>query len=139
MQPKVQELVQSPKRIAGAYRFLGAALAAGAGNEGIAVVFQDQADPIAELWLQAAAENPWAARFVNVMQAGGTMGDLAAAHLYLAGACLFVMGAGIPGGEAIFPKYARYRQTVPMPAPREGDDAAAAHAAAAAADGAAGP
>ncbi len=43
------------------------------------------------------------------MQAGGPMGDLAAGHLYLAGATLYVLGAGIPGGDAIFSKYSRWR------------------------------
>jgi hypothetical protein len=100
------------KRIAGAYRFAGAALAAGSGSQGVAHVWDDSADKIAELWLQAAQENPWAARFVTLMQAGGPMGDLAAGHLYLAGATLYVLGAGIPGGDAIFAKYSRFRPVV---------------------------
>lgn len=107
------------KRIAGAYRFVGAALAAGAGSEGVAEVWGDQADTIAELWVQAAEDNPWAARFVNLMQAGGTTGDLAAAHLYLAGATFYVLGAGIPGGDAIFAKYTRHRRIV-VPAAQPG-------------------
>lgn len=107
-------LAQSPKRIAGIYRFLGAALASGAENEGIAVIFDDQADPIAELWVKAAQENPWAARFVNVVNAGGSVGDLAAAHLYLLGAVAYVVGAGVPAGEHLYPKYSRYRVVVPQ-------------------------
>jgi hypothetical protein len=106
------------KRISGAYKFMGAALAAGSGAQGVAVVWGDQADPIAELWLQAAQENPWAARFVNMLNAGGSAGDLAAAHLYLAGATLYVLGAGIPGGDAIFSKYTPHRVPVtPRPDP----------------------
>jgi hypothetical protein len=97
------------KRIAGAYKFAGAALAAGSGCEGVAIVWGDQSDAIADLWIQAAEDNPWAARFVNVMQAGGTVGDLAAAHLYMIGATLYVLGAGIPGGDAIWPKYTKHR------------------------------
>ena len=119
------------KRIAGAYKFVGAALAAGAQPsigalpaQGIAQVFSDQSDKIAELWLEAAKENPWAARFVNVMQAGGPMGDLAAAHLYLAGACAYVVGAGIPGGDAIFPRYSRFRPVVEHKPSRNGAAAA---------------
>jgi hypothetical protein len=108
------------KRIAGAYRFAGAALAAGSGSQGVAYVWDDSADKIAELWLQAAQENPWAARFVNVMQAGGPMGDLAAGHLYLAGATLYVLGAGIPGGDAIFAKYSRHRPVARPPAESNG-------------------
>jgi hypothetical protein len=108
------------KRIAGAYRFAGAALAAGSGSQGVAHVWDDSADKIAELWLQAAQENPWAARFVNVMQAGGPMGDLAAGHLYLAGATLYVLGAGIPGGDAIFAKYSRHRPVARPPAKSNG-------------------
>lgn len=105
------EIVQpgAKKRIAGAYKFAGAALAAGAGSAGVAEVWADQADPIAQLWIDAAADNPWAARFVNMMNAGGAGGDLAAAHLYLIGASFYVLGAGIPGGDAIFAKYARHR------------------------------
>lgn len=97
------------KRIAGAYKFAGAALAAGAGSQGVAHVWADSSDKIAELWIEAAKENPWAARFVNMMSAGGPMGDLAAGHLYLAGATLYVLGAGIPGGDAVFAKYSRFR------------------------------
>ena len=108
------------RRIAGAYRFAGAALAAGSGSQGIAAVWDDQADNIADLWVKAAEQNPWAARFVTMMQSGGTMGDLAAAHLYLAGATLYVIGAGIPGGDAIFAKYARYRPVAPVDAGTNG-------------------
>lgn len=118
------------KRIAGAYKFAGAALAAGSGSQGVAVVWSDQSDPIADLWLEAAKENPWAARFVNMMQAGGVTGDLAAAHLYLAGATLYVLGAGIPGGDAIFAKYSSHRPTV-KPAARPGPPAGANGSAAA--------
>lgn len=121
------------KRIAGAYKFAGAALAAGAGSNGVAEVWADQADPIAELWIAAAADNPWAARFVNMMSAGGAGGDLAAAHLYLVGATFYVLGAGIPGGDAIFAKYSRHRPperpvaaAEPEPEPeRDGAQAAA--------------
>jgi hypothetical protein len=120
------------KRIAGIYRFAGAALATGAQSPGIAHVWGDQADPIAELWIQAAEENPWARRFVDLVSAGGVAGDLAAAHLYLAGATLYVIGAAIPGGDAIFAKYGRYRVVVaeqpaePEPQPeRQGDNGAA--------------
>ena len=114
------------KRISGAYKFAGAALAAGSGSQGVAHVWGDQSDRIADLWLEAAQDNPWAARFVNVMQAGGPMGDLAAGHLYLVGATLYVLGAGIPGGDAIFAKYSRYRPPV-RPGPGQ---AAAANGAA---------
>lgn len=108
------------KRIAGAYKFAGAALAAGAGSNGVAEVWADQADPIAELWIAAAQDNPWAARFVNMMSAGGAGGDLAAAHLYLVGATFYVLGAGIPGGDAIFAKYSRHRPpAVPKPEPKQ--------------------
>jgi hypothetical protein len=108
------------KRIAGAYRFLGAALAAGSGSQGVAYVWDDNADSIAELWLKAAEENPWAARFVTMMQAGGPMGDLAAGHLYLAGATLYVLGAGIPAGDALFAKYSRHRPARPVDAAENG-------------------
>lgn len=108
------------KRIAGAYRFAGAALAAGSGSQGVAHVWDDSADKIAEMWIQAAQENPWAARFVNLMQAGGPMGDLAAGHLYLAGATLYVLGAGIPGGDAVFAKYSRWRPVERPPAEANG-------------------
>jgi hypothetical protein len=100
------------KRIAGAYKFVGAALAQGAQSPGVAEVWKDSADPIAELWLEAAKENPWAARFVNMMQAGGVTGDLAAAHLYLLGASAYVLGYTIPAGDAVFAKYSRYRPVV---------------------------
>lgn len=113
------------KRIAGAYRFAGAALAAGSGSQGVAHVWDDSADKIAELWLQAAQDNPWAARFVNMMQAGGPMGDLAAGHLYLAGATLYVLGMGIPGGDAIFAKYSRHRPVARPPAQENGASAPA--------------
>lgn len=97
------------KRISGAYKFAGAALAAGSGSQGVAHVWGDSSDRIADLWIEAAKENPWASRFVELMSAGGTTGDLAAAHLYLAGATLYVLGAGIPGGDAIFARYSRHR------------------------------
>lgn len=113
------------KRISGAYKFAGAALAAGSGNEGVAVVWGDQSDAIADLWCQAAEESPWAAKFVNVMQAGGTVGDLAAAHLYMIGATLYVLGAGIPGGDAIWPKYQKHR-IVTQPAAEPSTNGAAA-------------
>ncbi len=97
------------KRIAGAYKFAGAMLATGSGREGVAVVFGDCSEEIAKLWIEAAEESPWAARFVNMMQAGGVTGDLAAAHLYLAGATLYVLGANIPLGHSAFAKYSKYR------------------------------
>lgn len=122
------------KRIAGAYKFAGAALAAGSGSQGVAIVWSDQSDAIADLWLEAAKENPWAARFVNMMQAGGVTGDLAAAHLYLAGATLYVLGAGIPGGDAIFAKYSAHRPVVKPPAARPAGPAAGANGSAAAGD-----
>ena len=129
--PKDAPIVLEPgarKRIAGAYKFLGAALATGSGNEGVAVVWGDQADSIAQLWIDAAADNPWAARFVNMMSAGGSAGDLAAGHLYLAGATLYVLGAQIPAGETLFPRYSRYRPVVaePQPQPDGSTDGAAA-------------
>lgn len=108
------------KRIAGAYKFVGAALAAGVGpeqgGEGVAAVFTDQSDTIAKLWVEAAAENPWAARFVNLMNTGGTGGELVGAHVYLLGATFYVLGAGIPGGDSIFAKYSRYRPRPAAPA-----------------------
>ena len=101
-------------RIAGAYRFVGGMLGTGvaqtrgtqAGN-GVAAVWTDSADKIAECWIKAAETNPWAARFVNAMSAGGPMGDLAGVHLYLAGGTAYVLGAGLP--DAVFAKYSRYR------------------------------
>lgn len=128
--PKDAPIVLEPgarKRIAGAYKFLGAALATGSGNEGVAVVWGDQADSIAQLWIDAAADNPWAARFVNMMSAGGSAGDLAAGHLYLAGATLYVLGARIPAGETLFPRYSRYRPVVAEQPqqPEPGSDGAA--------------
>lgn len=114
------------KRIAGAYKFAGAALAAGSRSDGVAAVWSDSSDKIAELWIAAAQENPWAARFVNMMSAGGPMGDLAAGHLYLAGATLYVLGAGIPGGDAIFAKYSRYRPVDVRPSANGSEPAAAA-------------
>lgn len=119
------------KRIAGAYKFAGAALAAGSGSQGVAHVWGDQSDRIAELWLEAAKENVWAARFVNMMQSGGPMGDLAAGHLYLAGATLYVLGAGIPGGDAVFAKYSKFRPVTQPPAGANGSAAAPTEPAAA--------
>jgi hypothetical protein len=115
----VRELVQSPTRIAGLYRFLGGMVATGAEPQvgrhtaaGIAKLWDESADPIAELWLKAAEQNPWAARFVNAMNAGGVMGDLAGAHVYLAGATLYIAGANIPAGAAVFAKWSAYRPVV---------------------------
>lgn len=113
----IEDLSGARKRIAGVYKFAGAALAAGSGSEGVAEVWKDQADPIAQLWIEAAEDNPWAAKFVNLMQAGGSVGDLAASHLYLAGATLYVLGAAIPAGDAIFAKYQRHRTVVVQPKP----------------------
>src|SRR5207237_3830245 len=81
--------LQSPTRIAGAYRFLGGMLAAGADSPGIAKAWDDSADPIAALWIKAAEQSPWAARFVTFMNQGGAQADLGMAHLYLAGATLY--------------------------------------------------
>lgn len=120
----IEDLSGARKRIAGVYKFAGAALAAGSGSEGVAEVWKDQADPIAQLWIEAAEDNPWAAKFVNLMQAGGSVGDLAASHLYLAGATLYVLGAAIPAGDAIFAKYQRHRTVTVQPEPKPAAGAA---------------
>lgn len=97
------------KRIAWAYSFVGTGLAAGSGYEGIAHVWSDTAPSLAEAWLAAAAENPWAARVVSAAEAGGPVGELVGMHVYLLGATAYVAGAAIPGGDSIFAKYSRHR------------------------------
>ena len=101
-------------RIAGVYRmlggFLGTGVAQSRGNRvgnGVAAVWDDSADKIADCWIKAAETNPWAARFVQAMNAGGPMGDLAAVHVYLIGGTAYVLGAGLP--DAVFAKYSKYR------------------------------
>lgn len=108
----------SGKRIAGLYRGGGSLLAMQVrrthgenAGQGVAQVFSDQADPIAQLWLQAAEENPAIARFVNTINGGGVAGDLILAHVVLAGALIYILGAPLP--HAAFPKYSRYRVIVP--------------------------
>lgn len=113
-------------RIAGAYRFVGGMLGTGVAQtrglqtgNGVAAVWTDSADKIAECWIKAAETNAWAARFVNAMSAGGPMGDLAGVHLYLAGGTAYVLGAGLP--DAVFAKYSRYR-TVEHDTSRNGSE-----------------
>lgn len=103
------------KRIAWAYKFVGSGLAAGSGSPGVAHVWADQSDGLAQMWLDAAKDNPWAAKVVTAASAGGPMGELVAAHVYLAGASAYVLGAGIPGGDAVFSKYSKYRPVVARP------------------------
>lgn len=118
--------VGARKRIAGAYKFAGAMLATGTGSEGVAHVWGDQSDAIADLWVQAAADNPYAARFVEIMNTGGAMGDVVAAHIYLVGGTLYVLGAAIPAGNTIFSKYEGYRaKPKPKPGASGGPGAAA--------------
>lgn len=117
---QIEDTQGAQRRIAGAYKFVGAALATGTGSEGVAVVWADNSDNIAQLWVEAARDNPWAARFVNMMNAGGIAGDLAASHLYLAGATAYVVGAAIPAGDSLFGKYKQHRverPTAPEPEP----------------------
>lgn len=122
---KVQPLALpegSGKRIAGLYRGGGSLLAMQVrrthgenAGQGVARVFSDQADPIAQLWLQAAEENPAIARFVNTINGGGVTGDLVLAHVVLAASLIYILGAPLP--DAAFSKYARYRVVV-EPQPR---------------------
>lgn len=104
------------KRIAWAYKFVGSGLAAGSGSPGVAHVWADQSDGLAQMWLDAAKDSPWAAKVVTAASAGGPMGELVAAHVYLAGASAYVLGAGIPGGDAVFAKYSKYRPAQPIAA-----------------------
>jgi hypothetical protein len=140
---EVVDSAGAKKRIAWAYKFVGSGLAAGSGSAGVAHVWADQADGLAQMWLDAAKENPWAAKVVGAASAGGPMGELVAAHVYLAGASAYVLGAGIPGGDAVFAKYSKYRPPVvvgPKPAAngtkpqQEAEPAAAEPAAGAVAD-----
>jgi hypothetical protein len=140
LETKIEVLPQShgPARIAGIYKFAGGMLAEGAGSPGVAKVWGDAADPIAKLWVEAARDNPWAARFVNLVNSGGATGDLVGAHAYMLGATLYVLGARIPAGGAIFAKYSGYRPVATdQPPPQQepptdinGGPPGAAHAAA---------
>jgi hypothetical protein len=105
-QIEVVDAAGAKKRIAWAYKFVGTGLAAGSGSPGVAHVWADPSDGLAQMWLDAAA------RVVTAASAGGPMGELVAAHVYLAGASAYVLGAGIPGGDAVFAKYSKYRPTV---------------------------
>lgn len=123
---EVADRAGAKKRIEWAYSFIGTGLAAGSGYEGVAVVWTDQAPTLAELWLKAAEENPWAARVVQAAEAGGPVGDLVGAHVYLMAATAYVAGAALPGGDSIFAKYSRYRpvERVDEVAQRRAEEAA---------------
>lgn len=104
----------SRDRIAGLYRMvgggLGMAVARDRGDrpgQGVAAVFNDQADPIAQCWIKAAETNPWARRFVELVSTGGPMGDLVYAHVYLFLGVIYVLGAPLP--NAVFPRYEQFR------------------------------
>lgn len=123
----------SGKRIAGLYRGGGAMLAMQTrrthgdnAGQGIASVFDDNADKIAELWLKAAEESPQIAKIVNAVNSGGVAGDLVLAHVVLAASVVYILGAPLP--DAAFSKYSRYRVVVPAkPAaePERGPDGTA--------------
>lgn len=120
------------ERIAGAYRFVGGMLGAGVARDrglevgnGVAAVWTDSADKIAECWIKAAETNPWARRFVDAMNAGGPVGDLVGVHLYLAGGTAYVLGASLP--DALFAKYSRYRVVESHAEPSRDNGASAAH------------
>lgn len=104
------------QRIAWAYTFIGTGLAAGSGYEGIGHVWKDQSDTLAAAWIKAAEESPWAARVVTAAEAGGPVGELVGVHVYLLAATAYVAGAAIPAGDALWPKYTKYR---PVVQPRE--------------------
>jgi len=108
------------KRIAGGYRAVGGLAAVQVSRthgkntgEGIAAVFNDYADPIADLWLRAAEENPFVARIVNAVNGGGVTGDLIGTHILLALSCIYILGAPLP--DALFAKYSKHRVVVNEP------------------------
>ncbi len=107
-------------RIAKTYRFVGTGLAMGADPEGansdsgpgggIVAAWDNFAPPIADAWIAAAEEgNVLARRFVELMSAGGTMGEVVTLHVGLIGTTLYVMGQ-IPEVGPLFGRYRKYRR-----------------------------
>ena len=150
--PSLSLAQQAKERISALHVFAGASLAVavdakgfdedkGTGG-GIAAIWKDKADPIAEAWVAWAEEgNRFAAAFVRMMGTGGAGGDLAIGYAALLGGTAYVMGQ-LPDNEATRVVYGRYAQFRVVPAkPARPDNAAAgapgSGADAAAADGAA--
>lgn len=104
--------VAAAGRIADAYRFIGGGVATATGEQAIAQVVDGYAPDIGKAWVAAAQENEFARRVVNLMSAGGPMGDLVMAHVILIGGVLYVTGRA-PALAAVY----RHRFGDPPPPP----------------------
>lgn len=98
-------------RISKTYQFVGYGLGEGLGNHGITRVWDDSAPEIAKAWVEAAETSEFARRFVQMMTAGGPMGEVIILHVTLLAGTLYVIGQFPEVG--LFGKYRGYR---PAPA-----------------------
>ena len=115
------------KRIAETYGLFGAAATQLTGNRGISRVVDDSSPHIADAWIAAAQENDFARRVVNLMSAGGAVGELVSAHIIMVGGLLYVTGRFPDVG--LYGRYRQYRPIEQPPPTGEGHDGAAANGA----------
>lgn len=111
--PAVVDPSVAQERIAALYGGIGFAVSQRTGNAGYAAVTDEQAPAIARAWVKAAEENEFARRVVALMGSGGTLGELAMAHV------VWVMGLAYVSGRSDFDplgsyrdRYAHYRPVV---------------------------
>lgn len=96
----------------------------GAGG-GIAQLWSDKAEPIADAWIAWANEgNKFAQSVVRTLSVGGAGGELVMGYLMLLGGTAYVLGHlpdnGITNG--IYGRYSQYRVVVPEPADSSGQE-----------------
>lgn len=110
------------ERIAALHVFAGSAIATAADADGfendrgvgggIAKLWADRSNDIAEAWISWAEEgNRFAASFVKLMASGGAGGSLALGYAALLGGTAYIMGT-MPDNEAtkvLYGRYTRYR------------------------------
>lgn len=119
-------------RIAGLHQTLGAALAMGKDLDGfehdrgvgggIAAIWKDKSEPIADAWIAWANEgNRFAQAVVRTLSLGGAGGELALGYATLALGTAYIIGAA-PENEltrGVYGRYARYRIVPSEPAAGE--------------------
>lgn len=110
------------ERIAALHVFAGASIATAVDADGfqndrgvgggVALVWKDKADPIAEAWVKWANEgNKFAQAFVRLLATGGSGGELLMGYAMLLGGTAYIMGH-LPDNEATrfgFARYSKYR------------------------------
>jgi hypothetical protein len=124
--PPLSLTAQAKERIAALHVFAGASVASFADADGfehdrgvgggVAKLWTDRSEPIAEAWIAWAEEgNKFAQSFVRLMGTGGAGGTLALGYATLLGGTMYIMGT-MPDNEAtrvIYGRYAKYRTVVP--------------------------